>query len=119
MRLATCIWPARPGPGCRRRQGFLAQLFGGGGGGPCSGYRSLQGPRDALDGPGDAYVISSAAPGFPVTQGAYNFDGPSNTGAYITKLNPSGTNLLYRRISARQSQMALRSLVRGRRMRRA
>lgn len=60
-----------------------------------SGYGPSQGNGIAIDGSGDAYVISSASPGFPVTPGAYNFEGPADTGAYITKLNPSGTGLLY------------------------
>lgn len=60
-----------------------------------SGIGTSQGEGIAIDGAGDAFVISSAAPGFPVTPGAYNFDGPSETGAYLSKVNPAGTDLIY------------------------
>jgi hypothetical protein len=60
-----------------------------------SGYGQSQGNGIAVDTAGDAYVIATSAPGFPVTQGAYNFDGPADTGAYVTKLNPSGSALVY------------------------
>ncbi|HEY6446185.1 MAG TPA: choice-of-anchor D domain-containing protein [Acidobacteriaceae bacterium] len=60
-----------------------------------SGEGLSQGEDIAIDGAGDAFVISSAAPGFPVTPGAYNFDGPSDSGAYLTKLNPQGTDLVF------------------------
>lgn len=49
----------------------------------------------AVDKSGDAFVSVSASQGYPVTKGAYNFDGNSNGGAYVTKLNPTGSALLY------------------------
>jgi hypothetical protein len=49
----------------------------------------------AVDKSGHAYVVSSGGANFPVTTGAYRFEGEVASGAYVTKLNMSGTTLLY------------------------
>jgi hypothetical protein len=48
----------------------------------------------ALDSSDDAYVIGTASPGFPTVAGAYQATCP-NTCAYLAKLNPSGSSILY------------------------
>ncbi len=49
----------------------------------------------AVDASGNAYIASSASAGFPVTTDAYHFDSLSDSGAYVTKLNPTATALVY------------------------
>jgi uncharacterized repeat protein (TIGR01451 family) len=50
----------------------------------------------AVDGAGNAYVTGSTVGNFPTTPGAYQFVQPSNTTeAFVTKLNPTGTALVY------------------------
>lgn len=50
----------------------------------------------AVDAAGDAYVTGfSASPSFPTTPGAYLTKLPSATGIYVTKIAPSGANLIY------------------------
>ena len=51
----------------------------------------------AVDGSGNAYVTGYAYPGFPVTAGAYTYSGYYDTSyqAYVTKVNPTGTGLVY------------------------
>ncbi len=51
----------------------------------------------AVDGSGNAYVTGYAYPGFPVTAGAYTYSGQYDTSyqAYVTKVNPTGTGLVY------------------------
>ena len=54
----------------------------------------------AVDSAGNAYVAGSAGPGFPTTSQAFqkNYGGPGNTNlgdAFVAKLNPTGTALLY------------------------
>jgi fibronectin type 3 domain-containing protein len=44
---------------------------------------------------GNAYITGSAGPGFPNTTGAYDTTYNSGSDAFVTKLNPSGTNLVY------------------------
>src|SRR6266853_906649 len=49
----------------------------------------------AVDAAGNAYVTGIAAsPNFPTTPGAFNPD-PANGGAFVTKLDPSGSTLIY------------------------
>ena len=50
----------------------------------------------AIDAVGNAYVIGSAGPGFPVTPGAFQtlFNGGGND-TFVTKLNAAGTALVY------------------------
>ena len=50
----------------------------------------------AIDAAGNAYVIGQAQAGFPVTPGAFqtSFSGGNND-AFVTKLNPAGTALVY------------------------
>jgi hypothetical protein len=49
----------------------------------------------AVDAGGNAYVISEGGSGFPTTAGAYQFDGISPAGAYLTKLNAAATTPVY------------------------
>jgi Beta-propeller repeat len=50
----------------------------------------------AIDGSGNAYVSGeTSSANFPTTVGAYDTTKNSNTDAFITKLNPSGTALVY------------------------
>jgi hypothetical protein len=54
--------------------------------------------RIAVDGLGDAYVTGSTdSKDFPTTPGAFqtNPGGPNGTDAFVTKLNPGGTALVY------------------------
>ena len=60
-----------------------------------SGYDSSFGDAVAVDGSGDAYVAVYSYAGFPVTEGAYNFEGEVNSGGFVTKLNPTGTAVVY------------------------
>jgi len=51
----------------------------------------------AVDSSGDAFVVGNTdAPTFPVTPGAFQTSSPSNEAlAFVTKLNPTGTALIY------------------------
>jgi uncharacterized repeat protein (TIGR03803 family) len=50
----------------------------------------------AVDGLGDAFVIgTTGSTNFPVTTGAYQTTSPGNNSAFLSKLNPAGTALLY------------------------
>jgi hypothetical protein len=50
----------------------------------------------AVDGAGNVYVTgSTTSPDFPVTPSSYQATYPKSTCAYVTKLNPSGTALVY------------------------
>jgi hypothetical protein len=49
----------------------------------------------AVDQSGNAYVIVNATSDYPVTKGAYSFEGISNGGAYATKLNANASALVY------------------------
>lgn len=51
----------------------------------------------AVDSSGDAYVTGNGGPDFPITKGAFSYDGEGlgQGGVYITKLNPTATALLY------------------------
>jgi len=53
----------------------------------------------AVDGSGDAYIAVLANQGYPLTSGAYNYAGlvsDANTeGAFVTKVNPTASALLY------------------------
>jgi uncharacterized protein (TIGR03437 family) len=48
----------------------------------------------AVDGSGDAYVAGTASYGFPVTPGAFQ-PLPNGANAFVTKLNPTGSALVY------------------------
>jgi len=67
-------------------------------------YSTYLGPSNsqinavAVDAAGDAYVTGfSNSPTFPVTAGAFKYTGydAADGGAYVTKLNPTGTALVY------------------------
>jgi hypothetical protein len=84
--------------------GFVAKINPAAETGPASLiYSTLLGPGNtdlygiAVDSAGDAYVTGSAPAGYPVTAGAFQYSGlyVGNGGVYVTKLNPSGTALLY------------------------
>ena len=51
----------------------------------------------AVDGSGDAYVAGNAGLDFPITSGAFAYDGEGlgQGGIYVTKLNPTATALSY------------------------
>jgi P pilus assembly chaperone PapD len=51
----------------------------------------------AVDSSGDAYVTGNGGSDFPITKGAFSYDGEGlgQGGAYVTKLNPTATALLY------------------------
>ncbi|MFL6208692.1 MAG: carboxypeptidase regulatory-like domain-containing protein [Pyrinomonadaceae bacterium] len=49
----------------------------------------------AIDGPGNAYVTGYASPGFPTTPGAYKPTLAIGFDAFVTKLNPTGSGLVY------------------------
>ena len=61
------------------------------------GFRTI-----AVDSSKNAYVIGSAGPGFPVTSGAFQTTCSSGCG-FLTKLNPSGSSLLYSTYLGEQS----------------
>ena len=66
-----------------------------GGGYPYTGYEEANGI--AVDSSGNAYVMGgTGSSDFPVTQGAYQtVSRNASVSAFITKLNPTGTALLY------------------------
>jgi Beta-propeller repeat len=49
----------------------------------------------AIDSAGNAYVTGEAGPGFPVTPGAFQTSSNGFREAFVTKLNPTGTALVY------------------------
>jgi len=50
----------------------------------------------AIDSAGNAYIAGSAAGGYPTTAGAYQtIYGGGNSDAFVTKLNPKGSGLVY------------------------
>ncbi len=51
----------------------------------------------AVDSAGNAYIVGPQDNGFPITSGAFSFDGyeSSTGGVYVTKVNPTGTQLVY------------------------
>jgi DNA-binding beta-propeller fold protein YncE len=51
----------------------------------------------------NAYVIGTAGPGFPITSGAFQTT-CSSLCAFLTKLNPSGSSLLYSTYLGEQSR---------------
>jgi hypothetical protein len=62
----------------------------------------LGGPRGssvsaiAVDPAGEAFVTGSSIGSFPVTPGAFSKGGSiSDTGVFVTKMNPAGSNLIY------------------------
>jgi uncharacterized repeat protein (TIGR03803 family) len=58
------------------------------------GSGSDQGNGIAVDGSGNAYVTGwTESSNFPTTPGA--FQDPSNSGSFVTKLNPAGSTLVY------------------------
>jgi Beta-propeller repeat len=48
----------------------------------------------ALDPSGNAYIVGSAAAGFPTTTGAFQTNAPLG-GPFLAKLNPAGSSVLY------------------------
>jgi hypothetical protein len=61
-----------------------------GGSGGITGTASI-----AVDGAGDAYITGEAAGGFPATAGALQTTSPAPDCAFVTKLYPGGTALVY------------------------
>jgi hypothetical protein len=53
------------------------------------------GTKVAVDSAGNAYVTGEAGSGFPVTPGAFQTLFGGNRDAFVTKLNPTGTALIY------------------------
>lgn len=49
----------------------------------------------ALDSAGNAYLTGTTNGGLPATAGAFQFTAPGQEGAYVAKLNPSGSGLVY------------------------
>ena len=51
----------------------------------------------AVDSGGNAYFVGPQGNGFPITAGAFSFDGyeSSTGGVFVTKVNPTGTQLVY------------------------
>jgi Bacterial Ig-like domain (group 3)/Beta-propeller repeat len=49
----------------------------------------------AVDSAGNAYVAGAAGPGFPITPGAFQTVCKNGSCAYLTKLNPAGSALVY------------------------
>ncbi len=63
--------------------------------GPVSGV-STDGPHGIrVDSTGEAYVTGSTLPGFPVTPDAFQSTCSSLTAAFVTRLNSTGTALVY------------------------
>jgi hypothetical protein len=62
------------------------------------GFRTI-----AVDSSKNAYVIGTATPGFPVTSGAFQTTCSSSSCAFLAKLNPSGSSLLYSTYLGEQS----------------
>jgi hypothetical protein len=61
-----------------------------------AGRSGSSGSAIAVDRAGDAYVTGSAEEaGFPTTKGAFQEQAPSSENAFVAKLNPSGSRLLY------------------------
>ena len=73
---------------------YATYLGGSGGDSTYIGYDS--GQAIAVDSAGDAYVTGHTdSADFPVTKGAYQSTNKSGLSAFVTKLNPEGTGLVY------------------------
>lgn len=60
------------------------------------GGNSYDGGRSiAVDAIGNAYVTGAAGPQFPTTAGAYKEKGGDVSNAFVAKLNPAGSHLVY------------------------
>jgi len=60
------------------------------------GKNDNQGNSIAVDGNGNTYVTGyTASPDFPTTPGAFNSTFGGNQDAFVTKLNPAGSGLVY------------------------
>jgi len=62
-----------------------------------SGTDGQQVNRIAVDYAGNAYIAAQGGPGYPLTAGAFTYTGyeSANGGAFVTKLNSTGTGLVY------------------------
>jgi hypothetical protein len=94
--------PENPFPGSGQYAGFVTKFnpkLSGSASVVYSTYLAGNGPSKgdgiAVDASGDAYIIADGSTDFPVTQGAYNFEGEAISGAFVVKLNPQGANLVY------------------------
>jgi hypothetical protein len=59
-------------------------------------YASIPSPHSvAVDSSGNAYVAGTATSGFPTTSGAFQTTCASTSCAFLAKLNPAGSSLLY------------------------
>ena len=59
------------------------------------GSGSALGTSIAVDSNGNAYVTGPTGAGFPITPGAYQSTSGGNIDAFITKVNPTGSDLVY------------------------
>ena len=62
--------------------------------GQVANYGGISEPL-AVDSAGNAYLATDTSSSYPVTNGAYAYAGIGDGGAYVTKLNSTGTNLVY------------------------
>lgn len=77
-------------------EAFVTKLNQDGTGLVYSTYLGLGVGTDILvDGAGDAYVTGYGAAGFPTTPGAYDTIGNGGSDAFVAKLNPSGSSLVF------------------------
>jgi hypothetical protein len=82
------VFVAKINPGGNGAADLVYSTFLGG-----SGWED--GNAIAIDASGDAVVTGRASPGFPTTAGAYQLTNNGFFDAFVTKLNPSGTALLF------------------------
>jgi hypothetical protein len=83
--------------------GFVAKFNPAASGSASLVYSTLLGQSNsalyalAVDAAGDAYVTGYASWNFPITSGAFEYNGDysGNGGVYVAKLNPTGTALVY------------------------